>query len=40
MFISTLILIGIALVPLSRLRAQEHMLSQHGPEGLASPASS
>jgi MFS family permease len=35
MFIATLILIGIATVPLSRLRAQEHTLTESGPGGLA-----
>jgi predicted MFS family arabinose efflux permease len=39
MFIATLILIGIATVPLSRLRAQEHTLTDPGPGGLASQAS-
>ncbi len=39
MFIATLILIGIATVPLSRLRAQEHMLTDSGSGGLASQPS-
>jgi MFS family permease len=39
MFIATLILIGIATVPLSRLRAQEHTLTDPGTGGLASQAS-
>jgi MFS family permease len=39
MFIATLILIGIATVPLSRLRAQEHTLSEPGPGDLARQAS-
>ena len=39
MFIATLVLIGVATVPLSRLRAQEHTLTDSGPGGLASQAS-
>jgi len=38
MFIATLILLGIAVVPLAQLRAQEHLLDQ-GPDGLASATS-
>ena len=38
MFIATLILLGIAIVPLSQLRAQEHTLSAE-PRGLAGQAS-
>jgi len=40
MFVATLMLIGIATVPLSRLRAQEHTLTDAGAGGLASAASS
>ena len=39
MFIATLILLGIAIVPLSQLRAQEHTISQSEPGGLAGQAS-
>jgi MFS family permease len=39
MFVATLILLGIAIVPLSQLRAQEHTISQSEPGGLAGQAS-
>ena len=39
MFIATLVLLGIATVPLSRLRAQEHTLTESGPGALADQAS-
>ena len=39
MFIATLILLGVATVPLSRLRAQEHTLTDPGPGALAGQAS-
>ena len=37
MFIATLVLLGVALVPLARLRAQEHKLGGPGPDGLRRP---
>ncbi len=37
MFIATLVLLGIAVVPLARLRTQEHQLEQLPPMG-ATPA--
>ena len=37
MFVATLILLGIAIVPLSQLRAQEHTISQSEPEGPGRP---
>jgi len=40
MFIATLVLLGIAVVPLAKLRAQEYLLDQTGPGGLAGAASS
>ena len=40
MFIATLALLGIAVVPLARLRAQEHLLDQTGTDGLVGAASS
>ena len=39
MFVATLILLGIAIVPLAQLRAQEHLLSPQGPGDLAGQAS-
>ncbi len=39
MFVATLILLGIAIVPLSQLRAQEHTISQSEPGDLAGQAS-
>jgi hypothetical protein len=34
MFIATLVLLGIAVVPLAQLRAQEHLLGQPDTDGL------
>jgi MFS family permease len=39
MFVATLILLGIAVVPLAQLRAQEHQLDQSGSGGLAGQTS-
>ena len=40
MFIATLVLLGIAVVPLAQLRAQEHLLDQPETDGLPGAASS
>lgn len=39
MFVATLVLLGIAVVPLAQLRAQEHLLDQPAVDGLAGGAS-
>jgi Major Facilitator Superfamily. len=39
MFVATLVLLGIAVVPLAQLRAQEHLLDQPAVDGLAGEAS-